>query len=342
MRTVVLAALGLLIATPPISAQEQPPTTWATKLFREENGKIPNGHNFGTVPKGAMLQHRFPITNIYAVPLSITCRVSCTCVTVTPMTQILQPKESAVIDISMDTLRFNGQKEVTVTVDVRHYDQRPQFWSDATLTIRGFCRGDVDLAPAQAVFGIVPVGQQGARELQVRYHGAQAGWQITGPAQNQTLPVDVGYQEAFRQGTQAVYKVTLALKPNAPAGSYKGDVLLATNDPNNPTVAVPYDLTVQAALTVSPEIARMGNVKAGAPAERRVFVRGNQPFHILGVDGQGEGVTAEYRADAATPTHVLTIKVVPGQAGPIQKSLTIRTDMGGATATLKIDATAIP
>ena len=56
MRTVVLAALGLLIASPSIPAQEpQPaaPTTWAAKLFADENGKIPPlSHNFGTVPAG--------------------------------------------------------------------------------------------------------------------------------------------------------------------------------------------------------------------------------------------------------------------------------------------------
>ena len=40
MRTVVLAALGLLIAAPSIPAQDQP-TGWAAKLFKDENGKIP-------------------------------------------------------------------------------------------------------------------------------------------------------------------------------------------------------------------------------------------------------------------------------------------------------------
>ena len=52
------------------------------------------------------------------------------------------------------------------------------------------------------------------------------------------------------------YRVALTLKPNTPAGSYKGEVNLATNDPNNPTVTVPYDLMVQAPLTVSPDVAR--------------------------------------------------------------------------------------
>src|SRR5262245_22921610 len=103
MRMVVLAALGLLMAALPIPAQDQP-TTWAAKLLKDDTGKIPSGYNFGSVPKGALLQHRFPITNIYAVPLTITTDVSCTCVTVTPKVQTLQPKETSVIDVAMDTM----------------------------------------------------------------------------------------------------------------------------------------------------------------------------------------------------------------------------------------------
>src|SRR5262249_42603569 len=149
--------------------------------------------DFKTVAKGAMLQHRFPITNPYAVPLSITTDVSCTCVTITPKTQVLQPKESGVIDVAMDTTRFNGQKTVNVYVKVQQYDPRPQFWSDTTLVIQGFCRGDVELSPALAVFGAVPVGRTAARELVVTYRGRQSGWDITGVA-NPGAPFDVRHE----------------------------------------------------------------------------------------------------------------------------------------------------
>ena len=49
MRTVVLAALGLVTITPSILAQDQP-TTWAAKLLKDDKGAIPKGHDFGTVP----------------------------------------------------------------------------------------------------------------------------------------------------------------------------------------------------------------------------------------------------------------------------------------------------
>jgi hypothetical protein len=337
MRTVVLAAVGLMAMAPPLAAQD-PPTGWAAKLFRTEDNKIPSGYDFKSVPKGAMLQHRFPMTNPYAVPLTVTTTVSCGCTTATPVPQILQPRESGSLDITMDTTRFNGQKTVTVYVTVSH----PQFWSTATLTIQAVCRGDVELAPAQAVFGVVPVGQSASREVVIRYRGGQPGWQITGVVANQAAPFDVRHQEVGRRGSQVDYRVWLAVKPEAAAGSYKGDLNLTTNDPNNPVVAVPYDLTVQAPLTVSPDVARLGAVKVGAEAERKVYVRAGAAFRILGVDGAGDGVTAQASRPDAVPVHVLTVKVQPTQPGAVQKILTVRTDLaGGATVPVRVEATAV-
>jgi hypothetical protein len=343
MRTVVLAALGLVTITPSIPAQDQP-TTWAAKLLKDDKGVIPKGHDFGTVPKGAVLNHRFPITNIYAVPLMVSCDVSCNCVAITPRQQVLQKNETGYIDVAMDTMRFNGQKQVTVTVKVQHYDQRPQFWSDTTLLIQGFCRGDVTLEPAQAVFGAVPIGQAVAREVHIRYQGNHPRWEITGPAADQTAPFDVRHQEMYRNPNRQVgYKVTLTLRADAPPGSHKGDLKLATNDPNNPTIEVPYDVNVQAPLTVLPsDTIRLGAVKVGEVQERKVYVKAGQAFHIVGVDGQGDGVTTEARKDGV-PTQILTIKVQPTQPGLVQKTLTIKTDLGGgATTTIKVEATVAP
>jgi hypothetical protein len=337
MRTVVLAALGLLTIVPPIPAQDQP-TGWAAKLFRDEKGQIPSGYDFKTVAKGAMLLHRFPVTNPYAVPLSISTKVSCGCVTATPNPQVLQPKETGYLDISMDTTRFSGQKTVNVEVNVMH----PQFWSTTSLTIQAVCRGDVELAPAQAVFGAIPIGQAATRELVVRYRGNQPGWQILNVVENKAAPFEVRHQEIARRGGQVEYRIWLSLKADAMAGSYKGDLNLTTNDPNNPIVSVPYDAAVQAPLTVSPDVVRLAAVKIGTPSEKRVLIRANQPFKILSVDGQGDGVTVQNRPDAVS-THVVTVKIEPTQSGPIQKTLTVHTDLGGgATATVKVEATAAP
>ncbi len=332
MRKVVLAVLGLAVAVPCARGQEV--AGWAAKLFRTPDGQIPTGHDFGTVPRGAQLKHRFPITNIYAVPLRVSAGVSCGCVTATPNPPVLQPRETGYLDITMDTTRFSGPKAVTVTVTVAGQ----QYYSSTALQITGNCRLDVTLEPGQAVFGVVPSGHAVPKDVTVRYFGVYP-WQITGPAGENDL-FDVHYQQAYRQPGQVGYRVQLALKPGAPPGTHKGELQLLTNDPNNRVVQIPYEVTVQAALSATPDVTRFGAVKAGEPATpRRAFVRASKPFRIVGVEGDGDGLSVEY-PQTANMIQTVTIKLQPTQPGRFQRTITIKTDLdGGASVQHRVEAT---
>jgi len=162
-RVLAAVAVVLLQAAPAVRAQDL--TGWAYKLLATD-GKPVSEKDFGTVPKGALLQHRFPMTNIYAVPLAIQTRVSCDCVTVTPSKAVLQPREPGYLDIQMDTRRFNGAKSVTVFMTVIHQQTSASdqyYTSTAILTIKGFCRTDVSLNPGVVNFGIVPAASRCSR-----------------------------------------------------------------------------------------------------------------------------------------------------------------------------------
>src|SRR5262249_42413858 len=124
MRNLFLVPVALLCGAALATGQNH---EWADKLFTKGGST----HNFGNVPRGAVLNYRFPITNIYAVPLDIVgTRVSCGCVTVTPSSTTLQPKESGYIDITMDARRFTGSKTVNIFITVG-----PQYTSTATLQV---------------------------------------------------------------------------------------------------------------------------------------------------------------------------------------------------------------
>ena len=87
MRNALLAMLFLLGGT--AAAQTDGP--WADNLF-QEGKKVPAlVHDFGSVPRGTLLHHRFNLKNIYAVPLDVSVSVGCHCVSVTPQTQTLLP-----------------------------------------------------------------------------------------------------------------------------------------------------------------------------------------------------------------------------------------------------------
>src|SRR4051812_20575170 len=107
MRNVILASAVLALGTAGAPAQR-----WAEKMFKDGMK-----HEFGSVPRGAQLLHRFPITNIYAVRMEITGIVpGCGCVTATASKRVLEPRETAYIDVNMDARLFTGFKSVAIRV----------------------------------------------------------------------------------------------------------------------------------------------------------------------------------------------------------------------------------
>ncbi|HTK74227.1 MAG TPA: DUF1573 domain-containing protein [Gemmataceae bacterium] len=335
MRKLVLAAIGIL-ALASAAAPQQVVTGWAGKLFgaAAPDHKVPAGHDFGFVPKGAQLKHSFPLTNIYAVPLQIVTSVSCGCVTVAPNPQILQPRESGALELNMDTLKWSyGHKQVSVYVTVMN----AQYSSTTTLVITANSRADITLDPGVAPFGVVPKGQQVTRDVIVRYAG-QLPFQITGVAPGDSAPFTAAVKEMYRQPGRVEYRVSLTLKPDAPPGPLKGDLHLTTTDPATPLLPIPYDALVQAALTASPEVTRFGTIRAGEPAVRKLIVRSNgRPIRILGVDGQDASLVVEFRPEP-NAVQILTLKLQPSQPGPFQRTLTIKTDLDGATVNARVEA----
>src|SRR5262245_40551071 len=122
-------ALLALFALSPVTASAQ---AWAEKMFRDKDTKDnPLVHDFGSVPRGAQLFHRFKITNIYAVPMEITnLKPSCGCGTAKATKTTLEKRESGFIEVTLDTTRFTGPKTVTISVTVG-----PEFTSTADLRL---------------------------------------------------------------------------------------------------------------------------------------------------------------------------------------------------------------
>lgn len=327
-----LLVLTAFLGTAAAAAGQTP--EWANKLF----AKGGTTHNFGNVPRGAVLSHEFTMTNIYAVPLEIIgTRVSCGCVTVKPATMVLQPKESTTVEVTMDGRRFTGPKTVNIFISVG-----PQYTSTATLQVSANSRADIVFNPGQVNFGVVPSGQTPTQIIDVEYAG-QLDWRVKGIAEH-TLPIDVKIEELYRRPgpiTQVGYRLSLTLKSTAPAGSNRWELLLQTNDNASPTVPMLVEATVQAALSVVPSPLHLSGVSAGQEVTKKVLVRGSKPFRILAVDGQGEGLTVEVPTVAAT-VHVVTVRW-KAQAGDLHRELRFRTDLdAGATTTLTVEGKSAP
>lgn len=332
MRKVALVLFAALTFSPAVIAQQP---AWADKLFGGETI-----HDFGTVVRGAQLKHSFKITNIYKVQLDITeVRVSCGCVRAEASAKVLQPNETATLNISMDGRQFVGSKTVRVFVTVG-----PKFVSTATLTVSANARGDVAFGPTEIDFGNLHRGQTPTKPIDVEYVGNMANWKVTEIVKNAGAPFELKVEDlpALPNGPpRKGYRILATMKADPPTGSFKQEVVLKTNDPAAPVLTFPILGNVQAGLAVSPSPILVKDLKVGESQSKKVFVRASRPFRITAVEGQGDGVTVDIPNRQDT-TLVLTVHVNPTKVGDLRRKLLIRTDLDADSTPLMIEATIEP
>jgi len=236
MRMAGLALVTLLLATTEISAQTG---AWLDKMFKGNTS-----HDFGNAPHGAQLYYRFPMTNIWAVPLDVGIeRVSCGCVTASLSTNRLQPRESGYLEVNMNARLFTGPRTVTIYITVG-----PQYTSTTAIRVSAHSRTDVVFNPGQVKFGVVQRGQTPERTIDVEYAGT-LDWTVR-EVDKSDAPLDVTLDQLYRQPGKVGYRIRTALKADAPPGLFKHELVLKTNDPASPLVPVLVEAMIQAPLTV--------------------------------------------------------------------------------------------
>jgi hypothetical protein len=325
MKTSILTLFVLALTAPAASAQG-----WAEKMFKD--GLT---HDFGTVPRGAQLFHRFTFSNIYAVRMEVTgINPGCGCVTATASKRILEPRESATLDVHMDGRRFTGPKTVTIRVSVG-----PEYVSTAEIKVTANCRGDVVFNPGQVNFGTVVRGQAVSQTVDVEYAG-QLPWQATEVVVAKELPLEASVKDLYRRPGQVGVQVKVTLKADAPTGVLKEYVYLKTNDPASPMVPVLVEAHVTQALTVTPGTLALPQVKVGDAVAQRVIVRGNKPFRVLGVEGGPEITLVGGNAAAAVQT--VTLRCQFDQPGDFRREVRIKTDLQEAPVVVIVEGNAVP
>jgi hypothetical protein len=326
MRNVILVLAVLGLAATTASAQGG----WAEKMFKD--GLT---HDFGSVPKGAQLFHRFTITNIYAVRMEIMeVKSGCSkCVSATAAKRVLESRESTTIDVSMDARQFNGVKKVAINVSVG-----PEFISSAQLIVTATSRADIVFNPGEVNLGSVVRGQAPTQTIDVEYAGS-LDWQVS-EVSAKDMPVDVQLVELYRRPGQVGYQARVTLKRDAPLGPIKGDIFLKTNDPGSPLVPVLVEANVQAALTVTPDTLALGTVKVGETIVKRAQVRGTRPFKVVKFAGGGEEVKVEVASKDPAPVQIVTFRFHATQPGELRRELKLFTDLQPDPVTVILEGSA--
>jgi hypothetical protein len=340
MKRLVLALFGMTVMPAMVSGQDQ---GWASKFFTN-NGAAPNAlvHNFGNVAFGAQLTHKFIITNPYSVPFKVAeAKAGCGCVEMKKPDQPIPPRGTAELEAILNTRRIppqqlNALKSVNVSVtmvSVPEPGQRASV-SMATLTVSCLAKTNIWFNPDRVSFGVVPAGQSPRQFLDIT-NTTKPDFQITEVVANK-IPLDAEFQPQRAQPGQVSYRLFVTLHKDAPAGEFKHEIQLKTNDPATPLLSVLVEASVQSALVAAPNNVDLGKVKVNTAVMRHVIVRGpGQPFKITGVTGDGNGIKVKL-PDKAAAAQVVTIEYLPTAAGAVNKELTIKTDLNGGLSTVVI------
>lgn len=288
LRTLVTTMLSLLLLQGGATGQD-----WVKSMFEQ------NSHDFGTVPRGAKTEFRFKLTNKYEENVHIaSVRSSCGCTIPRIEKSDLTTYEAGAIVCEFNTRSFIGAKSAVVTVVF----DRP-YYGEMQLMVKGNIRSDIVTEPGEIQFSDVKRGTEKATSVKITYAG-NSRWKITDVrSANQNLSVKL---ERVDNGTGRVeYRMRVRLLESAPAGSFSDQIVLVTNDQRYNLVTIPVRGTVTPPL-VMPVSIELGTIRPGASVQKRMIIKGSEPFEITKIECSDERFT--FKAPAGKKTaHIIPV-----------------------------------
>ncbi|MBX6313798.1 MAG: DUF1573 domain-containing protein [Isosphaeraceae bacterium] len=318
--------LGVVLVSGPIRA-----ASWGESLFAEQ------GHDFGAVPRGAIVRHHFVLTNRLNEPITILdVRASCGCTTGRALASTVPPGKTALIEALMDTRNFVGPKATTLTISLITASGRQD---EVRLGVKSNILSDIVLNPGSIDFGVVSKGQTPTVTLTIDRLGAPA-WRAERMVST-CRALEGSLVETTRTADTVGYRLTVSLKPDAPAGSIRDEIHILTNDPEAPSLPILVTAQVRGELTATPSVLALGHTASSGAATGRYLIRGATPFTITKIEGTGDGFQL-IPDDANRKTlHVLTLSYRPEEAtarGDLARTFRVHTDVPGEP-TLELQAT---
>lgn len=312
---------GLCLVVLPVStACAQAPLNWAEQMFEEHR------HDFGDVARGADVVYRVKFKNIYQQPVHVaTVGSSCGCTTPKILNvsnpaskDFFKPGEEGVLELTLDTIKHQRKKEAKVSIT---FDQ-PNV-ANITFPVSAYIRTDVVIEPGSINFGSVELGGGATRKASIKYAG-RAGWTITS-ARGTSNDITVNLGQPVRNGGNVSYELEVALKPGAPAGQFRSQVLLTTDDVNAQPIPVLVEARVEADITVTPDVYALGAMAPGQTKSFNIVVKGKKPFAIDKLECDNGGNDFKVRIpQGEKQVHVVPLTVTaPEKPGAISEIFTL-------------------
>lgn len=276
--------------------------------------------DFGVIATGTDVPKTIRIKNVHSQTYVIQeVKTSCACAQAKIDQQVLQPGETAIVTVKMNTRNFKQRKDSNVIIVFNS----PRY-TEVRIPVTAYIRTDMVFTPGSIQFGNVDLGTDGKAVVDIAYAG-RSDWdikdiKITNPNLKATLvPMESGL------GT-INYKLTILMSKNAPVGRVRDLITIVTNDGSNPNVPLLVDGQVVPDIAVSPPIVNLETVSAGAISTRSIVLKGKKPFAITGVECKDmrDSVTAAITA-RVSPVQVLPVKFkAPETSGRFRDELLVQ------------------
>lgn len=318
MRTLKFAA-AIIIAFAANSCFAEP---WVTKMFSETK------YDFGTVARGSDTVHKFAIKNIYKQDIELlSVSSSCGCTTPTIDKKVLKTGDVGYVTATFNTRTFTGIHGATLTVMLRWNDNGNWRHAEGQVRVDGNIRSDVVFTPGAVNFDKVDQGKPAAQKVEVTYRG-RSSWKIV-DVRGASDALEVEMKEKQRYSGYVAYDLLVRLKASAAAGVLNEQLVLVTNDEENPRIPIYVGGQVVSQLSITPESVMFNSVTQGEQATRRVLVRGQAPFKIVAIQCDDEENFTFSTDSESKASHVVEIKFNAKKgAGDVKQPIHITTDLG--------------
>jgi hypothetical protein len=294
-------------------------------------------HDFRIVGRGTKCEYHFDFTNLYEEDVHVSAlRTSCGCTTPTVTQKTVKTHETASVVATFNTNTFIGQKSATITVVF----DRPSY-AEVQLKVNGFIRTDITFDPPEVNYGEIPAGQPREQEVVITHRGDK-NWQIT-DVRSHCGSLQVQLNPAERSSGMVRYRMLVRMDGKMPDGDIRERLTLISNDRDFPTTEMAISGRVRPPVSIAPAAVSLGTTTTQGTTERRLVVRGDNPFEILDVQ------CADDRFEFEVPVGQKKVQFVKlryqgdGTTEPISQEIRIVTNLpGNKSATCIVTGTVSP
>jgi Protein of unknown function (DUF1573) len=292
---------------------------WVETVFPERS------FNFGTVARGSKVRHAFKVVNSTSSTIRIASwTAKCGCTDVRVGAKEIPPGTQTVIEMTLDTTKFDGPKSSGVTVNLDLPEVR-----QVELNVESRIRSDFTVTPGYVEFGTVLRSTHPRVTLTLNYSGSANNFQVTG-MKTISAALNAELKPLGRTTTGATqYQLTADLDPQALRdGRFKDEITILTTNPDMPRVPISVAARIQSAVTLSPAVMDLKNVPAGSTKEWTVLVRAPQAFKILKADLVQGTTELPTLTEESKNLHPLKFRfTAPATLGPAHIVVELHTDI---------------